>query len=81
MLLMQVFSLSYGVFAGLRGFLFSILATRLMEQLRYACIRSDAIVPSRLPHCRQIHCMTISLHSPSTTEHISCHAGARFLMH
>ena len=30
----QVFSFSYGIFAGLRGFLFSVLATRLMEQLR-----------------------------------------------
>jgi ABC-type multidrug transport system fused ATPase/permease subunit len=32
--LLAVFSLSYGFFAGLRGFLFSLLATRLMEQLR-----------------------------------------------
>jgi len=32
--LLAAFSFSYGIFAGLRGYLFSLLATRLMEQLR-----------------------------------------------
>ena len=32
---MQVFAFSYGICAGIRGFLFSILSTRLMEQLRW----------------------------------------------
>lgn len=32
--LLAVFSFSYGIFAGLRGYLFSLLSTRLMEQLR-----------------------------------------------
>lgn len=32
---LQAFSFSYGIFAGLRGYLFSLLATRLMEQLRW----------------------------------------------
>jgi hypothetical protein len=31
----QAFAFSYGVCAGVRGFLFSILSTRLMEQLRW----------------------------------------------
>ena len=31
----QVFAFSYGICAGVRGFLFSILSTRLMEQLRW----------------------------------------------
>lgn len=32
--LLAAFSFSYGIFAGLRGYLFSLLSTRLMEQLR-----------------------------------------------
>lgn len=32
---MQAFAFSYGICAGVRGFLFSILSTRLMEQLRW----------------------------------------------
>jgi hypothetical protein len=50
----QVFAFSYGICAGIRGFLFSILSTRLMEQLRWV-MRETSPLQMQMHICPVAH--------------------------
>jgi hypothetical protein len=62
----QVFAFSYGICAGIRGFLFSILSTRLMEQLR--CVMRETPPLQMQMHICPVACPRITEQPPVTAK-------------
>lgn len=73
-ILLQIFSFSYGIFAGLRGYLFSLLSTRLMEQLRYDVCQIDCacnLCPFTFAVMRPLACKDHFVNERHVTMHMT----------